>query len=162
MAKTMMIGLVTILALLVLVSLCYPSLFETQHLVSLLGKSERGLQSTQMLSSFRSDLAHPYGSMRSSDGKFVNPYNMRQQAVNTEPLHPYNNGKRPKAVLHREFEHNPYGNHLPWETGPAGALAKDIKRPDRSGISIISHNVKCALILTSPIQTPRIQIYCES
>lgn len=84
-----------------------------------------------MLTSFRSDLAHPYNSMHQVDDKFVNPYNMREPALNPKPVYPYNNGKRPKAVLHREFEHNPYGNKLPWESGPAGALAKDIKRPDR-------------------------------
>ena len=126
--KAVIVGLLSVSALLVLVALCFSQ--ESQKVFSLLSTT-RPAQKTEMLSSFRSDLAHPYGSMRSADDRFVNPYNMRQQAVNPEPLHPYNNGKRPKKVLHREFDHNPYGNHLPWETGPAGALAKDIKRPDR-------------------------------
>jgi hypothetical protein len=123
-------------ALLVVV---YPIVFESSGSVSLLLKDQSTQwQTTEVLSeepdagtSLRSDLAHPYGSLRSAEDKFPNPYNMRQRAVNPAPPHPYSNGHRPKAVLHREFEHNPYGNHLPWETGPAGALAKDIKRPDR-------------------------------
>ena len=129
MARAAIAG-VALLSGLVLVSFIYHSSFSAQHAVSLISTAG-GVQNTEMLSSFRSDLAHPYDSMHPANDIFVNPYNMRSSAVNPEPLHPYNNGKRPKAVLHREFEHNPYGNHVPWETGPAGALAKDVKRPDK-------------------------------
>ncbi len=140
MARTAIAGVV-LLSGLVLVSFIYRSSFEAEHVVSLIST---GVQNTEMLSSFRSDLAHPYDSMRPANDKFVNPYNMRTQAVNPEPLYPYNNGKRPKAVLHREFEHNPYGNHVPWETGPAGALAKDIKRPDKYAHFAIASVLLCA------------------
>jgi hypothetical protein len=129
MARAAIAG-VSLLCGLFLLSFTYYTPFETQNVVSLISRAAR-FQNTEMLSSFRSDLPHPYNSMRPANDIFVNPYNMRTRSVNPEPLHPYNNGKRPKAVLHREFEHNPYGNHLPWETVPAGALAKDIKRPDK-------------------------------
>lgn len=127
--------------------------------VVLLDDSDRG-------TSFRSDLAHPYGSMRQADSEFANPFNMRERAVNPAPLHPYNNGHRPKAVLHREFEHNPYGNHLPWESGPAGALAKDVKRPDRSYSYCESMFIGSFALLFQLIkifiQAPRISLCGES
>ncbi len=129
MGRIAIIGLISLLSATVLVSFLCGFSFENHNVTSLLGFSH---QDTEMLASFRSDLPHPYDSMHAVDDKFINPYNMRQPALNPAPLHPYNNGKRPKAVLHREFEHNPYGNKFPWETDfPSGALAKDIKRPDR-------------------------------
>jgi hypothetical protein len=158
MSRTALAG-VTILCGLVLLSFTYHSSFEGQHVVSLISRAA-GFQNTEMLSSFRSDLAHPYNSMRPANDIFVNPYNMRTQSVNPEPLHPYNNGKRPKAVLHREFEHNPYGNHLPWETGPAGALAKDIKRPDKYESSLQTHS--WTLLILSVVQVTGVQVCCES
>ena len=157
MGKIGTVGLVLTLSSTVLIALLYVSSFTHQSETLLL---------SQMLSSFRSDLAHPYNSMHPVDNKFVNPYNMREPAINPKPLYPYNNGKRPKAVLHREFEHNPYGNKLLWESGPAGALAKDIKRPDRFWRTIVIiaklsrwfhqwHRV-------SRFQAPRISLRCES
>uniref|UniRef100_A0A6T8PJ26 Uncharacterized protein n=1 Tax=Hemiselmis andersenii TaxID=464988 RepID=A0A6T8PJ26_HEMAN len=94
---------------------------------------QRGAERLEMLSqtSARTDLVHPYGSMYPANPKFINSKGAPQQAVNTLPNHPFHNGHRPKMVLNDDFEHEPYGNHLPWEHAPAGALAKYDKRADK-------------------------------
>eukprot|EP00960_Hanusia_phi_P066197 766337-Hanusia_phi.AAC.1 len=76
--------------------------------------------------SVRTDKAHPYNRMINSPDrvKFINKEWTPAQTVNPPPVHPYHGGYRPAKVLHRDFEHEPYGNHLPWEKGPEGAQAK--------------------------------------
>ena len=83
--------------------------------------------------SIRTDRAHPYNRMVAApqEVKFINRHWTPAHTVNPAPVHPYHAGQRPSQVMHRDFEHEPYGNHLPWETGiPEGALAKYERRPD--------------------------------
>lgn len=101
----------------------------------LLQGPERSQQRIQQLeeiqTSVRADLVHPYGSMFPANPKFINPSGQPSQAVNPSPRYPYHNGQRMKSVLNDDFEHAPFGNHLPWEHMPEGALAKYDKRPDK-------------------------------
>ena len=82
--------------------------------------------------SIRTDRAHPYNRMIAAprEVKFINRHWTPAHTVNPAPVYPYHAGKRPYKVLHRDFEHAPYGHTLPWEQGPEGALAKDEKRLD--------------------------------
>jgi hypothetical protein len=80
--------------------------------------------------SVRTDIVHPYGSLYPAEQKFINPSGARRQAVNPAPNYPYHKGVRPHAVLNDDFEHEPFGNHLPWEHAPEGALAKYKEDPD--------------------------------
>ena len=82
--------------------------------------------------SIRTDRAHPYDRMIAApqEVKYINRHWTPAHTVNPRPVHPYHAGKRPNKVMHRDFEHAPYGNHLPWEGGPEGALAKYERRPD--------------------------------
>ena len=88
----------------------------------------------QMLAetSIRTDRAHPYNTMIAApqEVRYDNRHWVPAHTVNPAPVHPYHAGKRPAKVLHRDFEHAPYGHQLPWEQGPEGALAKYAKRPD--------------------------------
>jgi len=82
--------------------------------------------------SIRTDRAHPYDRMIAApqEVKFINKHWTPAHTVNPAPVNPYHAGKRPAQVMHRDFEHAPYGHHLPWEEGPEGALAKYERRPD--------------------------------
>jgi hypothetical protein len=82
--------------------------------------------------SIRTDRAHPYDRMIAAPQEVtqINRHWAPAHTVNPHPVHPYHAGNRPNEELHRDFEHAPYGNHLPWEGGPEGALAKYERRPD--------------------------------
>ena len=89
----------------------------------------------EMLSetSIRTDRAHPYDRMIDAphEVKYINRHWTPAHTVNPAPVHPYHAGKRPAEVMHRDFEHEPFGHHLPWEGDvPEGALAKYERRPD--------------------------------
>lgn len=94
-----------------------------EHQPQVAARSNAILQQLSQTSA-RTDLAHPYGSMYPANPTFISPTGGARQAVNSAPHHPYHNGVRPKQVLNEDFEHAPFGNHLPWEQGPEGALAK--------------------------------------
>jgi len=94
------------------------------------GRPQAVLEQLSMTSA-RTDLLHPYGSLYPANPKFINPNGAPRQAVNPEPVHPYHNGHRPQMVLNNDFDHAPFGNHLPWENMPSGALAKYDKRTDK-------------------------------
>jgi len=97
---------------------------ERSELVS--GRRGGALFQSLAETSVRTDKAHPYNRMINSPDrvKFINTEWTPAQTVNPPPVHPYHGGSRPSKVLHRDFEHEPYGNHLPWEKGPEGAQAK--------------------------------------
>ena len=77
--------------------------------------------------------AHPYDTMRLAPWEVteINSNSRSTKPVNPSPAYPYHVGLRPKMVLNRDFEHDPYGNHLPWDTGPEGAVAKTVRRSDK-------------------------------
>jgi hypothetical protein len=83
--------------------------------------------------SMNSALAHPYNSMHLAPWYVTenNPNGHTTKPVNPAPFHPYHAGVRPKMVHNRDFEHQPFGNHLPWEDGPEGAVAKTVRRGDK-------------------------------